>query len=215
MKQKTTIAIAVVIGLLVLGYFLLPLFFNPNKGGPLEEGFLNQNQPQNMMKLESLAFKEGDFIPSKYTCDEAASNGPYGFNPPLSISGVPLEAKSLVLIMDDPDVPKQLRPEGVFDHWVVYNIPAQNGSFNEGEVFGTTGLNGRGEAKYTGPCPPTEYQPTTHRYFFNLYAIDLPNLNFVKSPTKQEVLKAIEGHIVEATTLIGNYDRTKTAAENN
>lgn len=189
----------------------------------MDEVIINQNLTnQNMFKLESLAFNEGDFIPSKYTCDLPApaglpvqstqTGGQAGeaANPPLSITGVPKEAKSLVLIMDDPDVPRQLRPEGVFDHWVVYNIPPKNAMFAEGEVFGTAGLNGRGEAKYTGPCPPTQYEPTTHRYFFKLYATDLPRLNFVKNPTKQEVLTAIEGHILAEATLMGKYDRSKT-----
>ncbi|PIP55905.1 MAG: YbhB/YbcL family Raf kinase inhibitor-like protein [Candidatus Zambryskibacteria bacterium CG_4_9_14_3_um_filter_42_9] len=160
------------------------------------------------MKLESPAFADGEFIGSKYTCDEI------NISPPLKISGVPIEAKSLVLIMDDPDVPRVLRPDGVFDHWVVYNIPSTTTNFLEGKFEGVVGNNGKGEAKYTGPCPPTQYQPTTHRYFFRLYATDIPTLNFIKVPTKQEVLTAIEGHIIDEIELMGRYDRLKTIQEN-
>lgn len=156
------------------------------------------------LKLESPAFAHGEFIGSKYTCDGI------NISPPLKISGVPAETKSLVLIMDDPDVPKALRPDGVFDHWVVYNIPPTTTFFEEGKFEGTTGSNGGGGAKYTGPCPPTQYQPTTHRYFFKLYATDIPTLDFVKVPTKQEVLNAVEGHIIGETELMGRYDRLKT-----
>jgi len=168
-----------------------------------------------MMKLTSPAFKEGEFIPSKYTCDEAPPQGPYGFSPPLQIEGVPEGAKSLVLVMDDPDVPKERRPSGVFDHWVLYNIPPSVTFFDEGKFEGTAGVNGAGGAEYRGPCPPPEYQPSTHRYFFKLFATDLETLNFIKAPTKDDVLTAIEGHILAEAELMGRYDRTKTIRENN
>jgi len=177
------------------------LWFSPNVG-EIDD---NMNMT---LKLESPAFADGEFIGSKYTCDEI------NINPPLKISGVPAEAKSLVLVMDDPDVPKVLRPDGVFDHWVVYNIPPTTTFFDEGKFEGTAGQNGSGQAKYTGPCPPTQYQPTTHRYFFRLYAVDILVLNFVKAPTKEEVLTAIEGHIITETVLMGKYDRLKTIQEN-
>lgn len=160
------------------------------------------------LKLESPAFAHGEFIGAKYTCDEL------NISPPLEISGVPAEAKSLVLVMDDPDVPKELRPSGVFDHWVLYNIPPTATFFDEGEFQGTAGHNGRGEAKYTGPCPPTEYEPTTHRYFFKLYALNIAAINFIKAPTKEEVLIAIEEYVIAEAELMGKYDRLKTIREN-
>lgn len=204
-----------VIYALIIVAILVGLFIFVEKARAPDENQLPSNN-QTKMKLESLAFKEGEFIPSKYTCDEL------NISPPLSISNVPEGTKTLVLLMDDPDVPKERRPEGYFDHWVIYNIPATVTNFGEGAFSlgnnmadsGSQGLNGRGDASYTGPCPPTEFQPTTHRYFFKLYATDLPTLQFIKAPTKGEVLTAIQGHIIEETSLMGRYDRTKTIKEN-
>lgn len=161
--------------------------------------YLSPNQPT--MKLTSSAFQDGQPIPAQYTCD-----GDRTQPPPLSISGVPKEATSLVLIVDDPDVPKALRPDGVFDHWVVYGIDPKTTELSTG---GSQGVNGRGEAAYTGPCPPPEYEPTMHRYIFTLYATDLGTLNFIKAPTKADILAAIEGHVLEKTVLTGTYDRKK------
>lgn len=203
MENKKSLIILVVI-IIALGAIWFWSIFN--------EGDLisnpNNDDMNTILKLESPAFSNGEFIGAKYTCDEL------NINPPLEISGVPEGAQSLVLVMDDPDVPKVLRPDGVFDHWVLYNIPPTTTFFDEGQFEGTAGNNGRGEAKYTGPCPPTEYEPTTHRYFFKLYALDIPTLNFIKAPTKEEVLTAIEGHIIAETELMGKYDRLKTIREN-
>ena len=153
------------------------------------------------MQLTSPAFLHEGLIPTKYSCDGA------NISPTLSIAGVPKEARSLVLIMDDPDVPKALRRDGVFDHWTLYNIPPTTTLFEEGGLLGTAGANGRGDAKYTGPCPPQEYQPTMHRYFFRLYALDVPTLQFAKLPTKKDLLAAMEGHVIATTELMGTYDR--------
>ena len=99
------------------------------------------------MKLTSSAFLNNESIPCKYTCDENRL-----LSPPLTISDVPEGTVSLTLIMDDPDVPKELRPEGVFDHWVVYNIPPIITEIPEGgPISGIIGANGRGENIYTGP----------------------------------------------------------------
>ena len=199
MAGKTAIIVAIV-AIITLG--AIWLWSTPNK-----ESFTSNSTDNNMsmtLKLESPAFTNGEFIASKYTCDEI------NISPPLKISGVPAETKSLVLIMDDPDVPKALRPDGIFDHWVVYNIPPTVAFFDEGKFEGILGSNGSGEAKYTGPCPPIQYEPTTHRYFFRLYATDIPVLNFIKAPTKPEVLTAIQGHIIDEVELMGKYDRLKT-----
>ena len=115
------------------------------------------------MKLTSPAFEHGGKIPSKYTCD--GSN----VNPELHFEDVPDSTEALVLIMDDPDVPKYLRPDGMYDHWVVYNIPKETRIFKENSV--PPGLQGKNTANalaYTGPCPPDR----EHRYFFKLYALD-------------------------------------------
>ena len=201
-RMKTKPVIIIVVILAVIGAFYLFRWFLPvlDQEVPIPPRFQDNT---NNMKLNSKAFTNGEFIPSKYTCDGK------NVSPPLSISKVPEETKSLVLIMDDPDVPKAVRPEGVFDHFVVYNIDPLLSEIGEGDAFGTTGLNGSGNAKYTGSCPPTGYQPTMHRYIFKLYATDLANLNFIKAPTKQEILTAIKSHIIAEAQLTGLYDRTK------
>ena len=161
-------------------------------------------QPMNTaLTLRSTAFENNASIPSIYTCDATGT----AQNPPLEIAGVPQEAKSLALIMDDPDVPKQVKPDGVFDHWVLYNIPASTTLIDTGASAGQAGLNGSGKAEYTAPCPPKQYEPSEHRYVFSLYALDVPELSFKKPPTKAEVLQAIEGHTIAQAQLVGRYKR--------
>src|SRR3989338_8309084 len=112
------------------------------------------------MNLTSLAFQHQGKIPSKYTCDGA------DVNPPLAISDVPPNAKSLVLIMDDPDA---LKPAGkVWDHWIVWNIDPNKNIIYDNTVPGIQGVNSVGKNSYGGPRPPDG----THRYFFKLYALD-------------------------------------------
>ncbi|OGG77904.1 kinase inhibitor [Candidatus Kaiserbacteria bacterium RIFCSPLOWO2_01_FULL_52_12b] len=153
------------------------------------------------LSLSSSVFENNGRIPSKYTCD-----GDRTFSPPLSISNVPNGTKSLVLIVDDPDVPKQLRPDGVFDHWVLYNIPADTTSVPEGGAAGTEGLNGAGNTGYTGPCPPSHYEPSEHRYVFKLYALS-DSLSLPAGATKAEVLSTLAPHLIAETELIGRYSR--------
>ena len=151
--------------------------------------------------LTSLAFIANGSIPSKYTCDEDRS-----LSPPLSIAGVPAGAKSLALIMDDPDVPKQLRPDGVFDHWTLFNIPASTREIPEGGSAGIAGANGAAKNAYTGPCPPPQYEPSEHRYVFTLYALD-SMLALQAGASKKEVKAAMQGHILDQTQLTGKYKR--------
>jgi len=149
------------------------------------------------MELTSPAFADGGKIPSKYTCDGTNTS------PRLVISEVPSEAKSLVLIMDDPDVPKSIRKDGTWDHWIVFNIPATLRDISEGEEPpGTPGSGTSGNQDYFGPCPPDG----EHRYFFKLYALDA-ELSLSKKATKQQVESAMEGHIIENTALMGRYER--------
>lgn len=151
------------------------------------------------MKIESSAFQNNQAVPSKYTCDGE------NINPPLSFSDVPKDAKSLILIMDDPDVPKTIRPDGMWDHWLVWNIPAGTTIINEGSTPpGIVGKNTGGQFGYQGPCPPDR----EHRYFFKLYALDtMLSLN-TPTTTKQILEQAMEGHILEKTELIGLYKRS-------
>ena len=147
------------------------------------------------MKLTSSAFEDGAKIPSTYTCDGEDSN------PPLSISGVPDNAKSLALIMDDPDA---MKPAGkVWDHWIVFNIPPATTDILEGqEPEGVHGKGTSGNLDYHGPCPPD----AEHTYLFKLYALDTP-LALAEGATKKEVEEAMEGHILAQTVLKGRYER--------
>lgn len=152
--------------------------------------------------LSSSAFENNERIPSKYTCD-----GDRTINPPLTFSDVPESAKALALIMDDPDVPKELHPDGVFDHWVVFNIPADTKEIPEGgSVPGVVGANGRGDLAYTGPCPPPQYEPSEHRYIFKLYALIAP-LTLSAGATKEQVIDALAPLKLAETELIGRYSR--------
>jgi Raf kinase inhibitor-like YbhB/YbcL family protein len=149
------------------------------------------------MTITSPAFSAGGLIPVKYSCDGE------NINPPLLFNDIPERATSLVLLMDDPDVPKNLKPDGVFDHWVMYNIPSGNAQVKEGTAPpGIQGKNGAGATKYTGPCPPGK----EHRYFFKLYALDT-DLAFNEAPTKALVEQAMQGHIVGQAELMGRYNR--------
>ena len=149
------------------------------------------------MKLISNAFKEGEMIPSRYTCDGD------DINPELIISNVPRNAKGLVLIMDDPDA---VKPAGkIWDHWIVFNIPTNTSKISEGkEPEGIHGRGTSGNLRYFGPCPPD----AEHRYYFKLYALDT-TLNLQEGASKKEIEKAMEGHVIEQAQLIGRYNRNR------
>lgn len=146
-----------------------------------------------LMRITSQAFAEGERIPDKYTC--AGDN----INPLLVIQSVPADAKSFVLIMDDPDAPK-----GTFVHWIVYNIPTTTKTIEEGkEPQGAQGYNSANKKGYLGPCPPSG----THRYFFKLYALNATlALNDVFA-NKERVEEAMQGKIIDQATLMGTYSR--------
>jgi Raf kinase inhibitor-like YbhB/YbcL family protein len=149
------------------------------------------------MRLTSSAFIDKGHIPKKYTCDGE------NINPPLSISGVPAGTKSLVLLLDDPDVPHHLRKDGMWDHWVIFNIPPNTTTILEGnEAVGTHGIGTSGNTAYEGPCPPDK----EHRYFFKLFALDTL-LSLPAKSNKREVEKAMQTHILEKTELMGRYAR--------
>ena len=156
------------------------------------------------LSITSPAFENDGVIPAKYTCDGG------NMNPPLTISDIPEGTVSLAIIMDDPDVPKVLKPDGMFDHWVVYSIPVEPGQtlleIPEASAPGVQGVNGRGQEAYTGPCPPPEYEPSEHRYFFKVYALST-ELTFLAPPAKTEVEAAMNGFIIGSSELIGRYAR--------
>ena len=151
------------------------------------------------MKLTSDAFNDGAIIPSRFTCE--------GLNhsPPLTFHDVPKNTKSLALIMDDPDVPSFIRPDCMFDHWVVFDLsPYLPGLLENASPPGTHGQNTAGENKYYGPCPPDR----EHRYFFKLYALDT-RLELPTGARKRQVERAMEGHILAEATLMGRYEKGK------
>jgi len=150
------------------------------------------------IKVKSEAFEEGGMIPKKYTCDgEDAS-------PPLSWTGVPEGTEALALICDDPDA-----PVGTWVHWVIFNIPPDTTGLSENippervlESGARQGRNDFGNIGYGGPCPPRG----THRYYFKLYALD-KKVDLEPGATKDELLKAMEGHILAEGKLMGRYKR--------
>jgi Raf kinase inhibitor-like YbhB/YbcL family protein len=149
------------------------------------------------MKIESPAFEHDQLIPRKYTCD--------GLNvhPPLTFAEVPVETRSLVLFMEDPDVPTLIKADGIFDHWVIFNIDSIITAIDTDElVIGTSGANTRGTLEYIGPCPPDR----EHRYFFKLYALN-STLDLPLGSTKEKIVMAMKGHILAEAELIGRYDR--------
>jgi Raf kinase inhibitor-like YbhB/YbcL family protein len=151
-----------------------------------------------MMELTSSVFNHEGKIPSKYTCDGE------NCSPRLMISNVPAEAKSLVLIMDDPDVPRNLRKDGLWVHWVVFNIPPSITEIPEGrEPEGIHGEGTAGNTGYYGPCPPDR----EHRYYFKLYALDRM-LDLPEKTDKFTLEKEMAEKILEQAVLMGKYERT-------
>ncbi len=142
------------------------------------------------LTLKSSAFKDNEKIPKKYTCQGE------GISPPLEIEGVPIETKTLALIMDDPDA-----VGGIFDHWIVWNIPVSITKIAENQTpSGVEGLNSGRRSGYYPPCPPSG----SHKYTFKIYALDTI---FDLSPKsrKKDLEKAMEGHILAKGELIGLY----------
>lgn len=142
------------------------------------------------MRVSSAAFEEGGVIPPEYTC-----NGK-NVNPELTISGIPGEAKSLALIVDDPDAPGK-----TFLHWLVYDISPKERIESE-SVPGTQGTNDFGKNAYGGPCPPSG----THRYFFRIYALDTA-LNLGEGKSRAELEQAMEEHVIDQAELMGRYSQ--------
>lgn len=151
----------------------------------------SSTQNSSLMKIESTAFKHGESIPPKYSCQGV------DFNPPLQISDVPAAAKSLALIMDDPDAPM-----GTWVHWVMWNISPQTNLIAENSVPASAvqGENSWGKNQYGGPCPPSG----THRYFFKVYALDA-HLSLSQSANKKKLEDAMKGHILAQGELMGIY----------
>jgi Raf kinase inhibitor-like YbhB/YbcL family protein len=153
------------------------------------------------MKLQSTAFAPNGAIPQKHTCEGT------DVSPALSWSDVPANAKTLALIVDDPDAPDPKAPKTVWVHWVLIDIPKTATGLPEGgkplPEGAREGMNDWKASGYRGPCPPIG----RHRYYFKLYALDT-QLG-LKAPTKAELEAAMKGHIVGQAELIGTYEKQK------
>ena len=156
------------------------------------------------MQITSPSFTPQGSISAKYTCEGSDTS------PPLAWSGVPASAKSLALIVDDPDAPDPKAPRMTWVHWVLFNLPPSATSLAEGASKkglpqgAQQGLNDWKRADYGGPCPPIG----RHRYFFKLYALDtvLPDSGKL---TKADLLNAMQGHVVGTAELVGTYEKGK------
>lgn len=156
------------------------------------------------LSIQSKSFGHDEMIPADYTCDGL------NISPPLAWSGIPPAAKSLALIVDDPDAPDPAAPKMTWVHWVLYNIPVAAQGLAENIAAASLpagtreGLNDWGRQGYGGPCPPIG----RHRYYFKLYALDTV-LGDLQSPTKEQVEQALKGHILAKAQLVGLYQRSR------
>lgn len=154
------------------------------------------------MQISSPAFRHHNTIPPRYTCEGD------DVSPALYWDGVPPEAKSLVLVVEDPDAPDPQAPQRTFAHWLIYNLPPESRGLRENTTLETLpaqahfGENDFARLGWAGPCPAKG----AHRYFFNLFALDrrLPRLD---GPRRQELLDAIEPHIIARASLTGLYEK--------
>ena len=153
-----------------------------------------------MSELKSSAFDNGGKIPREYTCEGD------DVSPPLAWDAVAPDTASFALVVDDPDAPDPKNPKTRWVPWVVFDLPAEVRGLPENALLlppGTRrGLNDWKQLGYRGPCPPIG----RHRYFFKLYALDLATLG-LEIPTRQELERAIEGHILATSELMGTYQK--------
>ena len=154
------------------------------------------------LKITSTAFEDQGAMAARYTCEGQ------DISPALQWEGLPEGTRSLALIVDDPDAPDPAAPRMTYVHWVLYNLPPDAGGLREGVASadlpaGTLeGLNDWRRTGYGGPCPPIG----RHRYFHKLYALDLV-LADLGQPTKDELLKAIKGHVIAQAEIVGTYQK--------
>lgn len=145
------------------------------------------------LTVTSPAFENEGVIPIKYTCDGE------GINPPLEITNIPEVVQSLAIIVEDPDA-----PHGTFDHWLVWNIPVTGSYVEENQNPGVSGNNSAGKTGYHPPCPPDG----SHRYYFTVYGLN-DRLSIDTEVSKQQLLDAMEPHLVSKGSLMGRYDRKR------
>jgi hypothetical protein len=156
------------------------------------------------LTITSTAFQDGGEIPSVHTCEGKDTS------PPLALGGVPAGARSLALIVDDPDAPDPQAPKTVWVHWVLYDVPPTTASLAAGAsekdlpAGAREGTNDWKRPGWGGPCPPIG----RHRYFFKLYALD-GVLGDLGHPTKARLEAAMKGHVLEEAQLMGTYEKKR------
>jgi Raf kinase inhibitor-like YbhB/YbcL family protein len=176
--------------LLLVALFLIWYFVPTKSFAPVHEP--ENSQSTSTMSIESAAFENNAPIPPTYTCDGK------DVSPPLTFKNVPTEAKSLVLMMEDPD-----SPSGTWDHWVVYSIPPTTTVVPENSSPGSPAKNSWGKAEYGGPCPGSG----EHHYVFTLYALDTTSPQYFAVPSKDNIVSSMVGHILASASLVGRYAR--------
>lgn len=144
-------------------------------------------------RIVSSAFADGEHVPSRYTCE--GDDSP----PPLELEDPPAAARSFALIMDDPDAPR-----GTFTHWLAFDIPPGSATLRADAAKSLA--NSFGKRGYGGPCPPPGHGP--HRYYFTVYAVDVPALD-VRGTDRSALEAALEGHTLARARLMGRFERTR------
>lgn len=183
----------IIISIILLIISIIFLFETRIKNKTQDTNFISNSSVINKMKISSTKFNNNEGIPSKYTCDGD------NVNPPIQVSGVPDNSKSLVLIIDDPDAPSR-----TWVHWILWNIDPtiteiKEDSIPKGSIEGVTSF---GSNSYGGPCPPSG----DHRYFFKLYALSKV-LDIAISSDKKALEEAIKEYIIATSEFIGLYGR--------
>ncbi|SRR5579885_107299 len=148
-------------------------------------------------QIFSTAFPDGGWIPDLFTCHGA------DVSPSLEWMGEPPETRSFALIMDDPDA-----PAGTWCHWLLYDIGPRAHNLAQGYKAGALGISGKnswGKPGYGGPCPPKGHGP--HRYFFRLYALDLPAVGLAAGANREQLERAMKGHVLAEAQSMGRYER--------
>ena len=167
----------------------------PQAGGPAAAP---SSSSEKTLAVSSPAFAAGAAFPKQHTCDGSDRS------PPLAIGDVPDGTKSLALYIEDPDAPDPAAPKTVWAHWVAYDLPATTRSLPAGagdpQRLGRTGKNDWGSPGYRGPCPPVG----RHRYFIRVFALDR-ELGDLGEPTKAELVRAMQGHVLARGELMGTY----------
>lgn len=198
MSNKTWLIIPTVLFIIILAIYFIQK--RANKPTIMSLPTITQTS---MITIASQAFKQGETIPTKYTCDGE------DINPPLIIENTPAQARSLVLIVDDPDA-----PVGTFTHWIMWNLPPTKKEISEDMILlgGPPGENSTsriiegendvGDLGYAGPCPPSG----THRYFFRVFALDTA-LDLRQGAKRAELEVAMKNHIIDQGELMGKYSR--------